>query len=149
MVVQDCASFSTRSWNEIVIVLLLQKFLRAFLQSYALTNLRPLKTLKPSTNSKIISNKLAVTIIKSKIFHPHRKYSLDNAINLMIHSNVKMDVKTWKTLIKNWIKKLCDLLCFLYLMLVENSHSCHDVPWLEIVYLILCILLLLIRIMDP
>lgn len=147
MVVQDCASFSTRSWKEIVRSVNMNYFRWRY---NALTNLRPLKTLNPSTNSKIISNKLAVTIIKSKIFHPHRKKSLDNAINLIIHSNVKMDVKTWKILIRNLIKNVFfNLLCFLYLMLVENSHSYHDVPWLEMLYLILCILLLLIRIMDP
>lgn len=30
------------------------------------------------------------------MFHPHRKKSLDNAINLTIHSNAKIDVKTLK-----------------------------------------------------
>lgn len=59
-----------------------------------ITNLRPLSTLKPSTNSKIISTKLAETIIKSKIFQPHKKKSFDNAINLIMHSNVKIDVNT-------------------------------------------------------
>jgi hypothetical protein len=59
-----------------------------------LTNLSPRNTLKPSTNSKIKSNKLADTIIKSKIFHPHRKKSFDNAITFIIHSNVNTDVNT-------------------------------------------------------
>lgn len=62
--------------------------------SFVLTNLRPLNTLRPSTNSNIMSNNEAVTIIKSNIFQPHRKNSLDNAINFIIHSNVNIEVNT-------------------------------------------------------
>lgn len=59
-----------------------------------LTNLKPRNTDKPSTSSKIKSNKLAETMIKSNMFQPHSKNSLLNAINFSIHSNVKIDVNT-------------------------------------------------------
>ena len=61
-----------------------------------LTNLRPRNTLKPSTSSKIRSIILADTIHKSKIFHPHRKNSLESAMTFIKHSSVKTSVKTFK-----------------------------------------------------
>lgn len=64
-----------------------------------LTNLKPLRTLRPSTNSNIISSKEAVTIIKSKIFQPHKKKSLDKAISFTMHSKVNIEVKTWNNII--------------------------------------------------
>lgn len=66
----------------------------------SLTNLRPRNTLKPSTNSKMMSTKLADTMIRSNMFQPHRKKSFDSAINLIMHSNVKIDVNTCKFRIK-------------------------------------------------
>lgn len=59
-----------------------------------LRSLRPRKTLNPSTNSNIMSTKLADTMIKSNMFQPQRKKSFDSAINLIIHSNVNIDVNT-------------------------------------------------------
>lgn len=58
------------------------------------TNRSPRNTLRPSTNSKMMSNRLADTIIKSNMFQPHRKQSLESAINFRMHSNVKIDVNT-------------------------------------------------------
>lgn len=43
------------------------------LQKSQRTNRRPRRTLRPSTSSKIMSNRLADTIIKSNEFQPHRK----------------------------------------------------------------------------
>lgn len=68
--------------------------MQSFLWKLQITSRRPRNTLNPSTNSKMISTKLAETIIKSKIFQPQRKKSLDSAINLIMHSNANMDVKT-------------------------------------------------------
>lgn len=42
-----------------------------------------------------MSTKLADTMIKSNMFQPHRKKSLESASNLMMHSNAKIDVKTF------------------------------------------------------
>lgn len=64
--------------------------------SYYITNLKPRKTLRPSRSSNIMSTTLAETIIKSKMFQPHRKKSFDSAISLTMHSNAKTDVNTWK-----------------------------------------------------
>lgn len=58
------------------------------------TKRRPRSTLKPSSNSKMISTTLAETIIKSNIFQPHKKKSLDRANSLTMHSNANIDVKT-------------------------------------------------------
>lgn len=60
-----------------------------------LTKRNPRKTLNPSTNSNMMSTKLADTMIKSNMFQPHRKKSLERASNLMMHSNAKIDVKTY------------------------------------------------------
>jgi hypothetical protein len=46
-------------------------------------------------SSKDRSNKLADTIIRSKIFQPQAKYSLLSARILRKHSNVKIDVNTY------------------------------------------------------
>lgn len=45
-----------------------------------------------------MSTTLAETMIKSKIFQPHKKKSFDRAISLIMHSNAKMDVKTLKSI---------------------------------------------------
>lgn len=70
MVVQDCASFRTRS------------------------SLRPRITDKPSTNSNVKSISDAETMIKSKLFQPLLKKSLLSARSFRKHSNVKMLVNT-------------------------------------------------------
>lgn len=59
-----------------------------------LTNLNPLKTVNPCNNSNDKSIILADTTIKSKIFQPQRKKSLDNANTFITHSNVKTEVNT-------------------------------------------------------
>ena len=50
----------------------------------------------PLTDSTDKSIKEAKTIIKSKIFHPDAKYSLESAINFKMASSVKKVVKTCK-----------------------------------------------------
>lgn len=70
------------------------------------TSLNPRSTDKPSTSSKIKSNTLAETIIKSKIFQPFVKNSLLRAISFIVHSKVKMEVNTCKILNIDWF--LCN-----------------------------------------
>lgn len=60
------------------------------------TNLRHLKTDRPSTSSKDKSRRLAETIMRSKIFQPQLKKSLLKAISFSVHSKVNIDVNTWK-----------------------------------------------------
>lgn len=59
-----------------------------------LTKRKHRRTTRLSINSKDRSNKLADTIIRSKIFQPQAKYSLLSARIFRKHSNVKIDVNT-------------------------------------------------------
>lgn len=59
-----------------------------------LTSLIPLSTDMPLTLSTDRSIRLAITMIRSKMFQPLPKYSLLKAKSFKTASNVKNDVKT-------------------------------------------------------
>lgn len=134
IVVQDCASFRTRNCNG-------RRIKIKICQNYSsnrcrLTKRRPRKTLRPSTSSKMISSRLAVTMIRSNMFQPHRKNSLERANSLTMHSNVKMDVKTCAKIVVNIVftaQLSCQSMppCCPHPGHCESSRSCHDAPWPE------------------
>ena len=63
--------------------------------AFTLTRRIPLRTEIPLTLSTDKSTSDAITMMRSKMFHPLQKYSLLRAINFRHASRVKNEVNTW------------------------------------------------------
>ena len=61
------------------------------------TSLIPLRTEMPLTLSTERSMRLAMTMMRSKMFQPEEKYSLLSAISFSAASSAKKEVKTCKS----------------------------------------------------